>query len=216
MTTAFLTIVQSSTCKNGSGRRQPAALNEHFGPEPRFLVGLIQQPVLAKQNCILPKLQMARMAVLNIKCLFVAVELGLANFMLVNNLPPQSLSNLASPTGPGPIVKLADMPVVSLALGILGALAMIALARVSMNVKALRFYVKWLGFPEYERDDPRAWVSYEDCKFSPSVKNYLRSLSLSVQGSKLIKHTIACVKSLRAHPLIGPDSFERQKKTPKQ
>ena len=69
---------------------------------------------------------------------------GLANFVLINNLPPQGLSNLVSPTGPGPIVKLADMPVISLALGILGALAMIALARVLMNIKALGF-LRWVG-----------------------------------------------------------------------
>ncbi|MCP4182365.1 MAG: acyltransferase family protein [Hyphomicrobiales bacterium] len=69
---------------------------------------------------------------------------GLANLILINNLPPQILSNLASPTGPSPIVKLADMPIISLGLGIMGAMAMITLGSVFMNIKWLGF-LRWVG-----------------------------------------------------------------------
>ncbi len=40
--------------------------------------------------------------------------------------------------------------------------------------KLLWFKVKWLGYPEQEDDDPDAWVSYDNCKWSPTVKAYMR------------------------------------------
>jgi len=66
------------------------------------------------------------------------------NFVMISNLPPQIFSNLAFPTGPGPIVKLADMPILSLGLGVMGAMAMITIASVLINIKWLGF-LRWVG-----------------------------------------------------------------------
>ena len=37
------------------------------------------------------------------------------------------------------------------------------------------FYVKWLGYPQGPVDDDDAWVAYQDCRFAPAIKNYVKA-----------------------------------------
>jgi uncharacterized membrane protein YcfT len=118
---------------------------------------------------------------------------GFVNFILINKLPPQVLSDLASPTGPGPVVKLADMPIISLGLGILGALAMISLGRVFMNVKGLGF-LRWIG--------ARSIVVYLAFFLPMGIS---RIILIKFAGDFLSTGTIAALVTLSA--AIGPLVF---------
>jgi len=118
---------------------------------------------------------------------------GFVNFMLINNGPPQILSNLASPTGAGPMVKLADMPIISLGLGILGALAMITLASVFINIKALSF-LRWVG--------ARSIVVYLAFFLPMGIS---RIVLIKFAGDFLSTGTIAALVTLSA--AIGPLVF---------
>ncbi len=66
------------------------------------------------------------------------------NIIMISNLPPQFLQDLAYPTGAGPIVKMADIPIISLGLGIAGSVGMIALGAMIIRIKRLAF-MGWVG-----------------------------------------------------------------------
>jgi len=39
----------------------------------------------------------------------------------------------------------------------------------------LWFFVKWLGYEQGDINDQDAWVRYADCRFSPTIKEYIKA-----------------------------------------